>query len=157
MTERQKFIRQLYDNERNFLMRLACLVSKNEADAEDLVHEVFACALSKCDELMAHPDPEAWLAVTLKYYAKNNRRRMENTRTVPLNEYGERPLAEEAEPLSHILPSTLSQRDRELLIWRLEEKRSYREISERTGISEAACRVRVCRIMKRCKKLMKEK
>ncbi len=157
MTERQKFIRQLYDSEREFLMRMARLVSKSETDTEDLVHEVFACALSKCDELMVHPNPRAWLTATLKNYAKNNCRRLENVLTVPLNEYNAQLLVEEAEPLSHLLPSTLSQSDRELLVWRLEEKLTYREISERLGISESACRVRVCRILKRCRKLMKEK
>lgn len=158
MTEEQKFITRLYDDNRGFLLRIARIYIKNDADAEDMVHEVFARAVDSCDELIKHKDPKAWLTATLKNCIRNYLRLRANKLNVPLDECGDLAAPERATPLSHILPGQLPAGDMELLKWRFEQDLSYREISKRLGISEPASRVKVCRIVKKCKKLMpKEK
>ena len=154
MTEKEKFINQLYNDNSDFLLRLSRVYVNNEADAEDLAQEVFARAAKSVDKLMTHTNPRAWLVATLKYCVKNDSRLCSNTLNISLEEFGDLVAPEKAEPLSHILPGQLSAGDRDILIWRFEQRRSYREISRNLGISELACRVKVCRIIKRCRELM---
>lgn len=150
MTEEQEFITQLYVDNRGFLLRIARIYIKNEADAEDLVHDVFTRAIDSCDELINHKDPKAWLVATLKNCIRNYLRILANKLNVPLDECGDLIAPERATPLSHLLPGQLPDGDMEVLKWRLEQDMSYREISKRLGISEPASRVKVCRIIKKC-------
>lgn len=154
MTEKEKLIKRLYDTEREFLLRIAFASAVNEADAEDLVQEVFIRAMGAAEELMGHPNPRAWLVMTLKNCIRNYSRLRANRSNIPLGELEEIAALENPEPLSHIIPEKLPAGDRELLFWRFEQRLSYGEISARLGISEGACRVKVCRIIRRCRKLM---
>ena len=154
MTEMQKFIMRLYDDNRDSLLRAARVCVKNEDDAEDLVHEVFVRAINSCDKLMKHTTPKAWLSTTLKNCIRNYRRLHANRRNISLEEYGDLAAPELAERLSHIIPEQLPAGDMEMLIWRIEQDLSYREISQRLGISEAAARVKMSRIIGKCKELI---
>ena len=154
MTKEQEFITQLYVDNREFLLRIALIYIKNEADAEDLVHDVFTHAMDSCDELIKHKDPKAWLVATLKNCIRNYRRRLANKLNVPLEECGDLAAPERETPLSHLLPEQLSEGDMEMLKWRIELDMSYREISKRLGISEPASRVKMSRIIKRYRKLV---
>lgn len=154
MTEKQKLIKRYYDDYREYLLRIACAQINNEADAEDIVQEVFIRAMDSLDKLMACEDPRAWLAATLKNCIRNYRRLHANKLNTSLEEMADLAAPEDPEPLSHILPGQLSAGDREILIWRIEQRMSYQEMSERLGISQAACRVKVCRIVKKCRRLM---
>ena len=156
MTEMQKFIMRLYDDNRDSLLRAARVCVKNEEDAEDLVHEVFVRAICSCDKLMKHKNPEAWLSTTLKNCIRNYRRLHANRRNISLEEYGDLAALELAERLSHIIPEQLPTGDKAMLIWRIEQGLSYREISRRLGISEAAARVKMSRIIGKCRELMEK-
>ncbi len=154
MAEMQKFIMRLYDDNRDSLLRAARVCVKNEEDAEDLVHEVFVRAINSYGKLVEHKNPEAWLSTTLKNCIRNYRRLHANRRNISLEEYGDLAAPELAEPLSRILPKQLSADDREILIWRIEQRLSYREIGKRLGISEEAARVKMSRIIGKCRELI---
>ena len=156
MTEMQKFIMRLYDDNRDSLLRAARVCVKNEEDAEDLVHEVFVRAINSYGKLVEHKNPEAWLSTTLKNCIRNYRRLHANRLNISLEEYGDLAAPELTEPLSHILPDQLPADDREMLIWRIEQDLSYREISQRLGISEVASRVKMSRIIGKCRELMEK-
>lgn len=156
MTEKEKLIRRLYDENRELLLRISRAFTTNEADAEDMVQETFLRAVYAADKLMDHQNPRAWLVETLKNCIRNDSRLCANRLNVSLEEFEDLAAREDDEPLENILPKGLSEGDRQLLIWRLEMKLSYREISRRLGITEAACRVKVCRIIKRCRNLMEK-
>lgn len=156
MTEKQRFIKGLYEDNHDYLLRISCIFSRSEADAEDLVQNVFVLATDSCDKLMTHKNPRAWLVVTLRNCIRNDRRLHANTKNVSLEEIGDLTAPEAAEPLSYILPGRLSVDDKDILIWRFERKLSYREMSKKLGISETACRVKVCRIIKKCRELMEQ-
>ena len=154
MTEKQKFFKWLYEGNYIFLLRIARIFVINEADAEDLVQEVFIRAMNAYDKLVNHQNPRAWLVATLKYCIRNDSRQLSKTLNVSLENMDELTAPEDMEPLSHILPAELSPRDRELILWRFEQELSYQEISRRLGISEMASRVKVCRVIKKCRGLM---
>ena len=155
MTEKE-FIHQLYIENHDTLARLARNLGKSRMDAEDLVQDTFVIATYKCHELMKHENPIAWLVVTLHNLIKNNNRLYTNRSSVSLEDLGDLAAPERAEPLSHVLPSQLPAGDKEILIWKYEKKMDYREMSETLGISEAACRVKVHRILKKYRRLMEE-
>ena len=154
MTEMQKFIMRLYDDNRDSLLRAARVCVKNEDDAEDLVHEVFVRAINSYGKLVEHKNPEAWLSTTLKNCIRNYRRLHANRRNISLEEYGDLAAPEIAERLSHIIPEHLPAGDREMLIWRIEQRLSHREIGKRLGISEEAARVKMSRIIGKCRELI---
>lgn len=155
MTEKQKFVERLFNEHYDSLLRMAKTTVRNKSDAEDLVQETILKAIEAWETLRNHPKPAAWLSITLRNCEKNFNRLCENRLTVPLDGFGEILVAKAAEqPLSHFLPAKLPEKDKEILIWHYEQGRNYKEISAQLGITEKACRVRVCRIIKRCKKLM---
>ena len=156
MTEMQKFIMRLYNDNRDSLLRAARVCVKNEEDAEDLVHEVFVRAINSYGKLVEHKNPEAWLSTTLKNCIRNYRRLHANRRNISLEEYGDLAAPELAERLSHIIPEQLPTGDKAMLIWRIEQRLSYREIGKRLGISEEAARVKMSRIIGKCRELIKK-
>ena len=156
MTEKQKFIMRLYDDNRDSLLRAARVCVNNEEDAEDLVHEVFVRAINSYGKLVEHKNPEAWLSTTLKNCIRNYRRLHANRRNISLEEYGDLAAPEIAERLSHIQPNQLPAGDKAMLIWRIEQRLSYREIGKRLGISEEAARVKMSRIIGKCRELIKK-
>ena len=55
-------------------------------------------------------------------------------------------------PLEMYIPGTLSKIDREIILWRVKDGLSIKEISALRGISEAACRKQISRAFQRCRK-----
>lgn len=155
MTEKE-FIRKLYIENHDTLARLARNLGKSRMDAEDLVQDTFVIAMHKCHELMMHKNPRAWLTKTLRNLIKNDNRLHANQSSVSLEDLGDLAAPERAEPLSHVLPNRLPAGDREILTWKYEKEMDYKEISRTLGISEAACRVKVSRILKKYRRLMEE-
>lgn len=149
----RQFIEELYKSNRDKMFRYAYRLVGRIERAEELVQEVFVLALLHESELKSHPKPQSWLFVTLKYQIMNEWRRRDTSSEVPLDEL--LPLAAEParEPLETVLPKELSGSERQILIWRFEEQIDYKEMSERLGITQSACRVRVSRAIGKCRKL----
>ena len=59
-------------------------------------------------------------------------------------------------PLLELLPAQLSENEKNILIWRFEQRMDYRDIGQRLGISETGSRSRVFRILAKCKKYLKK-
>lgn len=150
------FLQQLYTEHYERMFQLAYRMIGITELAQDLVHNVFLLALFKQDELRAHPSPEGWLMVTLKYLIQNERRRIERHPTVPLESVKNLPAKPPDFSLDIFLPTTLSKEDQTILIWRFEQQLEYHEIADRLGISESGCRSRVSRAISRCRKLLGE-
>lgn len=123
--------------------------------AEDLTHEVFLLALFQQDKVASHPKPEAWLMVTLVNLAKNERRR-KSSQEISLETLLHLPAPETPGKVEELLPTGLSQEDRQVLIWRFAEGLSHREIGDRLGISENGSQSRVFRALQACRKRLKE-
>ena len=121
--------------------------------AEDAVHETFAALMFNWDTLSSHPNLRGWLIVALRRVISNEQRKLDS-QTVPLDEAYALCAKDAPEPLENLLPSGLSGEDKQILIWRLEEQLSFRDISDLLGITESGCRSRFSRALKRCKELL---
>jgi RNA polymerase sigma-70 factor (ECF subfamily) len=151
--QREDAVSALYEREYDALCRAAYRTLGDWEAAQDLVQDTFLLALLK-DALPAHPNPGAWLTLTLQNLVRNERRRLVSHGALPLDYAGELPAAEAEHGLRDILPAGLAESERELLTLRFERQLSYRELGERMGISENACRVKLFRTVEKCKKLL---
>ncbi len=148
----EKLYRESYE-------KLVCVAFRLTGDidqAMDLVQDVFMLALSRSEELKSHPAPEGWLMKTLENLVRNERRRL-SSREITLDPEIPVAVPEEDLGLLEILPSGLLSKDRKILNWRFREELSHKEIGDRLGISENACRALLHRVLERCRKLLKEK
>lgn len=147
------FIEPLYHNEYERLFKIAYRKTQNRETAQDLVQETFLLAIFHQEKLLKHPKPEAWLILTLRNLIANEQR-VQSHKNLPLDEAAEIPETAEEVPLSELLPVQLKPEERDILIWRFEQQISYKEMSERLGISEDACRKRVLRAVNQCRELL---
>ena len=154
--EAKQFIEELYKSNRDKMFRYAYRLIGRVEKAEELVHEVFVLALLHEDELLHHPIPQSLLFVTLKYQILNERRKKESSSEVSLDDLFNLEAEKTNEPLETALPKELPDSERQLLIWRYEEQIGYEEISERLGITQNACRLRVMRAVEKCRKYDKD-
>lgn len=158
MTEKEKdsFILRLYLKYYNYLRGAALIFGANPADVDDFVQDTFIIAMKKVDVLMKSNDHIVWLVKVLENCIRNHRRLHANRFNRSLEDYSNFPAPEEVEPLSHILPAQLSDSEKKILTWRFEENIDYKEMSRRLDTTEAYCRIKLCRLIIKCRKLMEK-
>ena len=147
----------LYKSQYGKMIKLAYRMLGSMESAQNIVQETFMLALLRWDEVSVHPLPEGWLALTVRNLVQNERRRFSNHEELPLDSFAEQADTRNEYPLSNLLPRKLSDEDRQILIWKFEKQMDCRQMADRLGISETACRSRVSRALKRCKKLFTKK
>lgn len=152
MQDRNAAIGALYEKEYDVLCRAAYRAIGDWEAAQDLVQDTFLLALLRQDG--QHPSPGGWLTQTLGNLIRNERRKLVTRDTIPLESLDLLPADEAPPPLDDLLPPSLSARERELLLLRFEAQLSYRELGQRFGISEGACRIKVFRIIEKCRREM---
>ena len=121
-------------------------------NAEDMVQEVFLTAIEKWDIVSVHENQLGWIFKTLNNLAKNEKRKYIKHAESPLNCVPEQ-AESQREPLWYALPKQMSEDDKQILIWKFDVRMDYRQIADRLGISESACRSKVSRALGRYKKL----
>lgn len=154
--ERNQFIMGLFYQEYRKLLRVALRLTEDKETSLDLVQDTFVLATLHYDILKDHPNPEAWMMLTLYNLVRNELRKQRRHPSLPLDAAAN--VATEtdaARSLEELLPSRLSDDDRNILKWRFEQQMDYQEMSVHLGISEAACRSRVSRAVARCKELLR--
>jgi RNA polymerase sigma factor (sigma-70 family) len=123
--------------------------SPTDADAEDVVGEVFADAAEALGRFRAGRSPVlAWLyTVARRRLADEARRRGRVARLEPVQptpEYG----ADVTRALARAIAS-LPEPQRSVVVLKLVEGLSFREVGDRLGVSEAACKMRLARALER--------
>lgn len=154
--EREKFIKKLFEKNYSLLIREAYRYNCDEEAAQDMVQETFLLAVLNHEQLAAHQNPDAWLSVTLRNCCFNYRRLVEKRASVSIEDLKETLLVEQPDFFWELLPSKLKDSERRILTMRFKDGLSFREIGERLGVSETACRVRVFRLITKCRKLLKK-
>lgn len=144
----ESLVAQYYEAIFPKLIKIAYRLTDDMAIAEDLVQDTFTIALFRQDRFASSPNPEGWLVLTLRNLIKNELRHRRNEE-VPLDGLFRVPSAGEPQRLWESLPSQLSAEERSLLTWRYEDGLCCREIADRLGITETACRSRVFRALRR--------
>lgn len=151
MKKAEEFISMLYKQEYEKLFRAAYRMIGDPESAHDLVQDTFLLALSHQQELSAHPNPQAWLMLTLRNLVRNEQR-LSVHNEIPLETIIDRSMPDAEPSLEEILPSQLSAKEKEILIWKYERQLDYREIACRLGISESGSRSRIFRVIAKCRK-----
>lgn len=128
----------------------------NRELAEDLVQEAFLTACSKPDLVCKHENPTAWLYNTLNKLTLREMSRAYHSSETALPEDDPMGDMDVALSMGHFLPQGLSDKERELILMRLEQGLSYTEIAERLGVLEPACRQQMSRAMRKCRTLMEQ-
>lgn len=156
--DKNTYIEQLHHQHFNRLIRLAYRQTGDIEIAKELVQDVFVQALLDYEILVSHENPGAWLSLVLSNRALNYRRLLERRAEVPLEPWLEDALfAHTDHSLEEVLPAELSKSEREILLWRFRDQMDHRTIANLLGVSEAACRTRLTRALKRCEKLLTKK
>ena len=151
-TDRDSLFEEIYQRNKNNLLRSAYRTARNKEDAEDIVEETFLRFLQKWDAGIVE-DPDRYLFGILSRVSLNYISRQKHRNGIPL-EYVEEVIAAPPaeEKLEDILPFDIAGTDREILILRLEQNLSYVRIAKMLGISEISCRSRFFRAKTRLRK-----
>jgi len=151
--ERDARFDQFYSENYGRMVKVAYRATGDMGLAEDLTQDAFVLAVADQDRLWTHPNPVGWLMKALRFMILNDRRRMYHTE-LPLNEEACRLASWEENKLWEIMPRTLTQEEQKLFTMCYEERASNREIADRLGISQAACRTRMKRLREKLAKLL---
>lgn len=151
-TNRDSLFEEIYQRNKNNLLRGAYRTARNKEDAEDIVEETFLLFLQKWEAGVVE-SPDKYLFGILSRVSLNYINRQKHRNCIPLQYIEEVIAAPPAEEkLEDILPSDVAGMDRDILILRLEQNLSYAQIARMLGISEIRCRSRFFRAKKRLKK-----
>jgi RNA polymerase sigma factor (sigma-70 family) len=122
--------------------------SASEADAEDIAAEVFADAAKALDRFRPGASPVlAWLyTVARRRLADEARRR---SRVTPLAVHAPREYGRDVAAVLQRGIAELPESQRAVVVLKLIEGRSFREVAERLGTSEAAAKMRLARAVER--------
>lgn len=151
-TNRDSLFEEIYQRNKNNLLRSAYRTARNKEDAEDIVEETFLIFLQKWEAGVVE-SPDKYLFGILSRVSLNYINRQKHRNCIPLQYIEEVIAAPPAEEkLEDILPSDVAGMDRDILILRLEQNLSYAQIAKMLGISEISCRSRFFRAKTRLKK-----
>lgn len=136
------------------LFKITYAIFRDEELSKDIVQDVFLVLLVKQDSVSLYERLDIWLKRVLKNRIGNELKKLSH-QTVSLEEETLTVLStEDDHHLIDLLPSGLSESDKQLLIWYYDEKLDYEEIAARLGRSVLTCRTKVCRAKKRCRDLL---
>ena len=151
MTEREKWhIKKLFREQYTTMMQLTLRRLANKEQAEELVQSVFLLACIKSESFFEHPNPVGWLMKTMHFLIlKANQNKYQPN--MSLDECYFMASTELEIPLDSLLPNTLTDQERKVLLMRFNERSSYCDISVVTGLTEANCRKIASRALKKCR------
>lgn len=157
MTKEQlDFISNLFALHSSTMVRLTYFRMKDEQLAKDLVQETFLTACCKAGVVCDHEKPVAWLYDTLYKLTLREMDKAYHSAEVSLFDSGLQDSDGLHLSLEFSLPAGLDEKDRELIIWRVERSMPFAEIAARKGITEVNCRQQLSRAMRKCKELMEQ-
>jgi RNA polymerase sigma-70 factor (ECF subfamily) len=150
----EQFIEKLYDEMFESLLRYAKKILHDDCLAEEAVQETFRIACQKSRDLLASPNPEGWLYLTLQNAIRTMKRNQDKLARmivyVSAVEDLERFSGEEVknENPDILYEDLVGQKEYELLKKFAIEKRTISEIADELGISLNACKQRIFRAKK---------
>ncbi len=152
--EQEHFLSQLFDQHFFDLYRYLYHRTRDKELAYDLAQEAFARLCSKIDDI-GHTNLAGWLYVTANHLVSNQQKRKDN-QIGCLDHYLDMPSLPQGTELWELLPPHLSEEEYQLLAWRFQEDLSYEIISSRLNISRGACRIRIYRIINKCRDFLRK-
>lgn len=154
--EQMEFIKLLMEKHSQHMIQLTYRRTCDWQLAEDLVQETFLTACCKPDQVCNHINPAAWLYDTLNKLTMRELDRAYRAAEVYELEDELVGLTDVHLPMEYHLPVGLTAKDRELILMRVDGGFSFEAIAEHYGVSEAACRQRMSRAMRKCRMLLEQ-
>lgn len=163
-----ELVKELFDEYKQMMYRMAFDILHNKSDAEDIVHEAFLWIINNYEKISQLPCNKrgCYFANIVEHKALNliYKRRKHSECDIDDNleiqsnisvdkDFSERETIEAVKQAIR----TMSEKDRLLLRLYLFDEKSYKEIAELAGISEGNARTAVFRAKKRLAKLLKER
>ena len=146
------------------LLRLATLVTGNEADAQDAVQDALSRALPRWERIARADDPDAYvrrMVLNAHTSAWRRFRRKESPVALVRTDDTDDVLDPEAAGLAHLDHArvwaacrSLAHDQRVAVVLRFYEQLSYAEIAALTGVAEATARSRVHRALDRLRPVL---
>ncbi len=153
-TEYVELITKLIELHGRPLAELAYRCTGSRELAEDLVQETWLVAWCKIELVSRHRNPAAWLYKTMWNLARRELAKAYHSELA----LDETVLGGKCDglPMEHFLPDGLCEKERELILMRIDRQMSFAEIAEAKGITENACRQQVSRAIRKCRKLLEK-
>ena len=153
----EKWVNKLYIELSPKLFRIARRRLGDEDEAQNVVQDTFVDLIKKIETVRGHPNPEGWLvkALNISIARELDDQKKRSEREIALPEPYETAGDEPAyvPHLRDILPSGLTPREKDLLVWYFEMDLDYKEISRRLGVPILTCRTQMHRAKKHYRKL----
>ena len=159
--KQKAFYDKMYRANIKNVVRTGYYLTRSWSIAEELAQDAFIIFLLKIDIVYKHPNPGGWLMQTMHNLANNEMKR-KYRQDVLLDEVFTAVLGNDLKKMDaqialwEILPDNFPQNDRELLDMVFKERLPFKQIAERLGISEGACRVRYHRVKHKIRPLLKD-
>ena len=169
--EYKNFIAELYEQNSIVLYNIAYSYIKNDADARDIVEDVFVLALKRVSSLYRHENPGGWLYKVLYYKLKEYYR----SKNISISGDAVKILTEDEFDISDIRSEssleqdvverisfyrflqTLPVRERKYIIYRYKAGMKIKDIADKLGISQGAVKQLWHRMKKKLKKIYESK
>jgi RNA polymerase sigma factor (sigma-70 family) len=160
---------QLVRTHQGIAQRVAYLVTRDAAEAEDAAQEAFVKAFYALDRFRAEAPFRPWLLRIVINEARNRRRSVGRRQGLALRAVGERP-SEDAAPSSEVVAlrheqgetllralASMSENDRLVVSYRYLLDLSEGETAEALGIPRGTVKSRLSRALDRLRRTMEEK
>ena len=136
---------EIYQRNNRRLANYAAAQVHNREDAEELANEAMLVLWRKMQE-QDILNPDAYVIQILANLIRNFvRRKCRQIETVSFDVIGDVASEEPPQNISDGFPPELSAADKQILIFRIQRKLSFKEISEILGLAESSCRSRFLR------------
>lgn len=153
--EQNELIARLFSKNGKRLSQLVYRYTGSTELAEDLIQETMLIACMKIDVLAEHENQEGWLAKTLWNLSKREMSKAYHSE-VPLELEYIRGNYKMDLSMDLFLPSELNDKEKEIILMRIDQGMSYTEIAAKKGLSEDACRQQLSRAIRKCRALMED-
>ena len=155
-----EWVHDLYTKNAEKLYKIAFYRLGRNADlAEDVVQDTYLVLLMKAEQVRHYECPEAWLMQTLNYNIKHilQKQAKQKERELPLDNVESTTSYEDSPSgLQEILPTKLSNEDRQLLELYYEQQLPYDKIAEILDIPIGTVGSRLLRLKKKLKNFYSE-
>lgn len=153
--EQNDLITHLVEKYGDRLFQLAYRRTGSVDMAQDLVQETMLTACCKVQTVAAHENQIGWLTKTLWNLAKREMDKAHHTE-LPLELDFIKGTTEMDLSMESYLPEGLDDKERDIILMRIDRELSYAQIAEILGVSEDACRQKLSRAVRKCRALMEK-
>lgn len=158
-TTKEKQFAEIYINTYESLRRYITRKNISTLCVDDILQDVYLEVFNHIDILMEHPNKTGWVYSTANNKIKkiNSIYKSKMRNEIPYSEEVQSSRAKETDLTNHLLEEckiALSDYEFELLRKKIAEGYSYRELSELNGDTVCNNKVRICRIIKKLRRML---